>query len=98
LIGSAALVLALLFRVSSCELIVLVVVIGWVITLEIVNTVVEHMVDLLKPEFHAHARIVKDLASGAVLVFSIAAAVVAAVVFVPRFVASFYQLAEWMVG
>ncbi len=97
-IGVFALFVAYALRCTPLELLIVIMIIGWMLTLEILNTMSEHMVDLLKPEFHAHARIIKDLASAAVLVFSFVAVIIGVVLFVPRFVDLFYRLAERLVS
>lgn len=51
---------------------------GLVIAAELVNTALEHLVDHLHPEQHPRIKIVKDCAAGAVLVLSLAALWVAA--------------------
>jgi diacylglycerol kinase len=55
-----------------------------VLTAEALNTVVEALVDLYTEEFHPLAKIVKDVAAGAVLISSVAAVGVAIAVFLPR--------------
>lgn len=97
-IGVCALILAWILRLSTFEFLIVVMVIGWIFTLEILNTMSEHMVDLFKPEFNAHAKIIKDLASATVLTFSIVAVVIAIVVFVPRLIDLFHRLAEFLVS
>ncbi|MDV6373015.1 diacylglycerol kinase [Deinococcus arenicola] len=54
-----------------------------VLSLELVNTAVEAVVDLASPELHPLAKVAKDAAAGAVLVASAGALVVAAVVLLP---------------
>jgi diacylglycerol kinase (ATP) len=49
-----------------------------VMAAEMFNTAIEHLADHLHPQQHASIRIVKDCASGAVLLASIGAVVVAA--------------------
>lgn len=68
------LLLALLFKVSALELILLSLAITLVLFAELVNTALEVLVDLVSPEFHPLAGRVKDVAAGAVLVASIGAA------------------------
>ncbi len=58
------------------ELALLVLTIGLVLTAEIVNTAAETLVDLASPEYHPLAKLVKDLAAGAVLVAAGVAVVV----------------------
>lgn len=52
-------------------------VIGLVISLELVNTAIEDVVDLCSPKYHSLAKFAKDSAAGAVLVSAIFAVVVA---------------------
>jgi diacylglycerol kinase (ATP) len=66
---SAVLVLlaALFLRVSPIEFTLLALSILLVLCLEMLNTAVEAVVDLISPEFHPLAKIAKDTAAGAVL-------------------------------
>jgi diacylglycerol kinase (ATP) len=68
---------------TPLEWAVLLLVIGLVISLEILNTAVEAVVDLCSPEQSELARIAKDAAAGAVLVAAITAVAVGAFIFVP---------------
>jgi len=52
--------------------------------LELVNSAIEHVCDLLSPEHSDSVKHAKDLAAGAVLVGAIFALVVAAVLFGPK--------------
>jgi len=47
-----------------------------VLTAELFNTALEHLVDHLHPEIHPRIRVVKDCAAGAVLIASIGAVAV----------------------
>ncbi|MFC4455729.1 diacylglycerol kinase [Deinococcus sonorensis] len=57
---------------------------GLVLGLELINTAVEAVVDLVSPEQHPLARVAKDCAAGAVLVGSAAALLVGVVELLPR--------------
>ena len=56
------------------------------IALELVNTAVESVVDLVTTERKPLAKVAKDTAAGAVLVAAIMAAIVGLIIFVPRIV------------
>ncbi|WP_197062969.1 diacylglycerol kinase family protein [Hymenobacter sp. APR13] len=58
--------------------------VGLVWSLELVNTAVEAVVNLVSPEYHPLAGRAKDVAAGAVLAGAVAAAAVGALVFGPR--------------
>ena len=57
---------------------------GLVMALELVNTAVEAVVDLVTAKRHPLAKIAKDTAAGAVLIAAIMAAVIGLLIFVPK--------------
>ena len=57
---------------------------GLVMALELVNTAVEAVVDLVTTERHPLAKTAKDTAAGAVLIAAIMAAIVGLLIFVPK--------------
>jgi undecaprenol kinase len=69
------------FHITQTEWLVCCIVIGLVISLEVVNTAIEHFVDLVEPNHNPKAGAIKDLAAGAVLVAAIAAVVCGALIF-----------------
>lgn len=79
--------LGLWLGVSRLEWVALVLAIALVMGAEALNTALEYAVDLASPEWHALARDAKDVAAAAVLVCSLGAAVVGALVLVPYLVA-----------
>ena len=58
---------------------------GLIMALEMVNTAVESVVDLVTEERRPLAKLAKDAAAGAVLIASIMAAVAGVMIFVPEF-------------
>ena len=85
--GVVAIAAGLLFQISTGEWIAVVFCIGLVLGGECANTALEAVVDLASPARHPLAKRAKDAAAGAVLLFSIAAAIVGAVIFLPRLLA-----------
>ena len=71
-------------RVSAHEWCILVLTIALVWAAEIINTAIEHLTDLVSPNYHPLAERTKDAAAGAVLILAIGAVVVAAIVFLPK--------------
>lgn len=69
---------------SLFEWIMIISVIGLMIALELMNAAVERVVDLVTQERHPLAKQAKDLAAGAVLVFSIASAIIGLLIFLPK--------------
>lgn len=74
----------LVFDLSVLERIALILCIVWVLTLELVNTAVERIMDVLQPRIHPYARIIKDVMAAAVLVSSVGAFLVGLAIFLPR--------------
>lgn len=69
--------------VSRMDWAVLVLAIGLVWMAELMNTAIETLVDLVSPDFHLQAKIVKDTAAAGVLVSAITAFVVGLLVLGP---------------
>lgn len=84
-----AIALSAVFQISAAEWCAIFVCIGLVFSLEIMNTAIEATVDLASPELHSQAKRAKDCAAGAVLFAAAISVCVAAIVFVPRFIALF---------
>ncbi len=74
--GLAALAL-LILRPAPVWWALVAVVIALVLALELVNSAIEAVIDLLHPERHEEIRAAKDMVAGAVLLISLAALVVA---------------------
>ncbi|KEK26231.1 diacylglycerol kinase family protein [Bacillus gaemokensis] len=76
----------LYFHVTTMEWLILFLTIGIVISLEMVNTAIEKTVDLVTVEFQPFAKIAKDVAAGAVLLFTVIAVIIGAIIFLPYMV------------
>lgn len=81
----ATIVLILIFAldVKSWEAIVLILMIMWVLVAELTNTVLERVVDILKPRIHPYARLIKDLMAAVVMISAIVAIVIGIIIFYP---------------
>ncbi len=77
-------VAALLTGISTIEWIVLIIVMALVIGMEMVNTAIEAIVDLVTPHYHPLAKVAKDVAAGAVLIFAIASVIIGCIIFIPK--------------
>ena len=83
---AAALVLCLglYLRISNHDLLYLFFAITLVIMAEMINTAIEGLVDLNTKEFHPVAKVVKNVAAGAVMMAALNSIVVAYIVIYPR--------------
>lgn len=82
-LSAAALVsaFALVYRLSAAEYGLLFFTIGFILAMEMANSAVEALVDLISPGYHPLAGLAKDLAAGAVLVGALASVAVGAALF-----------------
>ena len=74
----------LFFQISAVEWCICLVLFGLIMSLELVNTAVESVVDLVTEERRPLAKLSKDAAAGAVLIASIMAAVAGLIIFLPK--------------
>lgn len=82
--GTFAIALSLYLSLSSLEIAVISLTIGAVLTMELLNTAIESVVDLtVKQTYHELAKIAKDCAAGAVLISALAAVLVASSLLLP---------------
>jgi diacylglycerol kinase len=91
LIGTLAIVLGIILRISAVEFALIFVAITAVFTAEMFNTVLELCVDLASPDYHPLAKIAKDVAAGAVLLNALLAIVIGLFVFVPHLLALIHR-------
>ena len=85
-LAAAILVVALgiIYKITSFEWIILVILITSVMAAEAMNTAIEEACNMMHPEIHPHAKMAKHTAAASVLILSIGAAVVGAIIFVPK--------------
>src|SRR3989338_3220235 len=76
-----AVALGVYFKITVTEWTLLVIVAGMVFVAEAFNTAIEIDMNLTSPEFHPFARDTKDVAAGAVLIASVIALIVGALIF-----------------
>lgn len=77
-------VMGLLFKISTFEWIICILLFGLVISLELINTAIEKTVDLAMPKINENAKIAKDVSAGAVLISAICSAIIGLLIFIPK--------------
>lgn len=85
LIGIFIIILMFIFPTRTLEKIALFIVIFAVLVIELINTIFERVVDILKPRVHPYAQLVKDIMAAAVLISSAGAVIVGIIIFWPYF-------------
>ena len=76
-----------LLDISAIEWIAIIIVIGLVISTEIVNSSLERTADFIKAERDDRKRDIKDLGAAAVLICAITAAITGIIIFLPKLIA-----------
>ncbi|MFA1820445.1 diacylglycerol kinase family protein [Virgibacillus oceani] len=75
---------AFVLELSRLEWALIILVIGFVLVAELINTVIEKTIDYMKPEIHPTAKLIKDYAAGAVLITAITAVLIGVIIFIPK--------------
>lgn len=81
--GIGVIVFAGYLGVQVYEWIILLVLIGAVLSLELINSVFERIADAFKPRIHPMVKEMKDIMAGTVLIGSVLAAVIGFLIFWP---------------
>jgi len=65
-----------------------------IFVLELINSVLERLVDVLKPRLHPYVESIKDMMATVVLIFSIGAILIGLLIFTPYFVNLFNNISK----
>ncbi len=74
----------IVFHISALEWCICLVLFGMIMALELVNTAIEAVVDLVTEEKRPLAKLAKDTAAGAVLIAALMAAAAGVIIFLPK--------------
>ncbi len=83
-LGALSFLAGYVLSIHTGEWLVLIIFTVLVLSLEMLNTSVEKICDLVSKDFHPQIKIIKDVAAGAVLVSAIGSAVSGLVIFLPK--------------
>jgi undecaprenol kinase/diacylglycerol kinase (ATP) len=78
-------------KISSVEWLIIILAIGFVLSMEALNSAIENLADFISPDKHSLIKKVKDLSAGAVLISAISAICIGCVIFIPKVVDLFYK-------
>ena len=85
----ATIIFSLLLNISATEWIAICFCIAFVITMEMMNTSIEKLCDVVYTELHPVIKSVKDIAAGAVLISAVFSLITAAIIFLPKIIMYF---------
>lgn len=74
----------IVFHISALEWCICLVLFGMIMALELVNTAIEAVADLVTEEKRPLAKLAKDTAAGAVLIAALMAAAAGVIIFLPK--------------
>lgn len=84
IVAIIVIILGFIFKISITEWLICVLLIGSVISAELMNTAIETVVDMYTRERNSFAEKAKDISAGAVLVIAIASAIIGCIIFIPK--------------
>jgi diacylglycerol kinase len=87
IVSILVIIASIYFELNTYEWIAVIFSIGLVFTAEIMNTAIENIADFLTTEKNDKIKIIKDLSAAAVLVSTITAVTIGAMIFLPKFMA-----------
>jgi diacylglycerol kinase len=77
-------IVAGILQVSNTEWLILLLNISAVLTLELMNSCIERVCNIIHPQHNKLIKIIKDMAAAAVLIAALVAAVAAGIIFIPK--------------
>ncbi|MFH1665467.1 MAG: diacylglycerol kinase [Candidatus Omnitrophota bacterium] len=84
LLGFIALIAGVYFNLTAVEFMLLCFAVTFVLVAEMFNTAVEHAIDFISKDYHPLAKIIKDIAAGAVFVSAVNAILVGYILLIKR--------------
>lgn len=85
-LGIIALLISYILKISKIEFIIIIIMIGLVLTCEVINTAIERLVDLVSPSYNKIAGEVKDIMAFSVFLMCIISLIVGIIIFVPKII------------
>ncbi len=85
-----AIVLGFSFNISDLEWLAIIVMIGFVIVLETVNSAFERVANFICPQQNQKIKEIKDLSAAGVLLAAISAMAVGAIIFIPKIIKNIF--------
>lgn len=77
-------ILAFILNISPMEWALLILSTGFLLSAEMINTVVEEFIDNLIQEYHEGAKVIKDVSAGFVLIAAVTTLAITLLIFVPK--------------
>jgi len=88
-VTAIVLILAVYFNIEIWQFIILLLLVALMLILEIINSIVERLIDLLKPRIHEYVKDIKDMAAAIVFIGAFIAILIGIMIFVPYIILKF---------
>ena len=72
------------FDISTTEWLIVIILIGLVVAMEIINSAIENVCDLVSPQQNEYVRKAKDLSAAAVMLCALVSVVCGLIIFIPK--------------
>ena len=79
-------VLGIGLKISALEWILICMSISAVLAVEMLNTALEHLCNIVQPAIHPAVKVIKDVSAGAVLVVAVTAVICGSIIFIPKII------------
>lgn len=89
LAACAVMAAAIYFPLQQYERLLVTVMVFAVLMMELLNTAIEKLLDLLQPRLHHYAKVVKDIMAASVLLISFCALIIGIKIFLPHVIGLF---------
>jgi len=85
-------ILGIVFDIGKTDWLVIILCIGLVISSEIMNSAIEKLTDVVSPGINEKAKLIKDVAAGAVLISAMISLLAGLLIFIPYLIAAGKQI------
>ena len=84
IVATFVIILGLFFSITIFEWLICILLFGMVISLELMNTAFEKLVDLCMPQIHPKAKFIEDTAACSVFIAAIISVIAGLIIFLPK--------------
>lgn len=91
LIALVVIILGFYFQITVWQWIIVILLIALILILEIINSIFERLLDLIKPRIHEYVGDIKDMTAAVVFVGAVAAVFIGLIIFLPYIFQKFFS-------
>jgi len=86
----AVVLLSYYFQIPLWQFIIIIMLIALVLILEVINSIIERLIDMLKPRIHQYVMDIKDMAAALVFLGALTAVIIGLIIFLPYIIDKFF--------